>query len=112
MRKNSLILFFIAVNIWFYSLHAQLPDNSRDNFNTELKDSIQWELNYSLFPDTAQNRLFQKYTPVDFENNIFSVKKSDSLGRLPVWVPDQNGFILIKEPENVKNGFLLILDPD
>ncbi|MBW6478292.1 MAG: hypothetical protein K0B37_02620 [Bacteroidales bacterium] len=121
MRKISFILVFYAINIWYCSLQAQVPGVSRDNLKNyeasvsspkELKDSIQWEPTERLLPDTAQNKLFQKLTPLDFENNIFSVKKSDSLGHIKIWVPDQSGFLLIKEPENANNGFLLILDPD
>ena len=121
MRKISLILLFCAINICFCFVHAQTTDNSAKNlkndetslsFQKECKSNMQWELNDRLLPDAAQNKLFQKFTPLDFGSNLSLPEQSDSLSRLPVWVPDQGGSLLIKVPENANNGFLLILDPD
>ena len=121
MRKISLILLFFTINICFCFVQAQNLDISGKNlkndetslsFQKECKSNVQWELNDRLLPDTTQNILFQKFTQLDFWDNLSLTQKSDSLSQLPIWVPDQSGSLLIKVPENVNNGFLLILDPD
>ena len=121
MRKISSILLFCTINICFCFVQAQIPEITRENLKTnetllsfqkECQNNIQWELNNRLLPDTTQNKLFQKFKPMDFENSISLCQKSDSLRQMPVWVPNQSGYILIKVPEDANNGFLLILDPD
>ncbi len=121
MRKISFILIFSAINICVFFLQAQTTDISGKNlknneaplgFQKECKSNMQWVPNDRLLIDTTQNKLFQRFTPLNFGKNLSLSQKSDSLGQLPVLVPAQSGFILIKVPEDANKGFLLILDPD
>jgi hypothetical protein len=121
MREISLILLLCAINICFSFIQAQTIDISGRNLKNdeksfslqkECKSKMQWELNDRLLPDTTQNILFRKFTPLYFGNNLLLSQKSDSLGQMPVWVPDESGSILIKVPKDANKGFILILDPD
>jgi hypothetical protein len=121
MRKISLLLLFFTINICINLVQAQTTDVSGKNlknidtslsFQKECKSNMQWELNDQLLPDTTQNILFQKFTPLYFGNNLLLSQKSDSLGQMPVWMPDESGSLLIKVPKDANKGFILILDPD
>lgn len=95
-----LILIFPAKNIF--------AENNSDR-NKKEDVVILFQASPAPLIDHSQYQLFQPLDTLDFDK--VKQKSPEVPGQIPVFTPSFEGSLLIKEPENAQNGFLLIKDP-